>query len=111
MKKQKLVRLLALVIAIVMSAAVFAGCAGETQQSSAPDSSKAESKDESKDESSTADEGNVAAPSGIPSILKEDPADMHWMHHVDEAVTLDVYVNAMSTDDWNWGDDATTQYT
>ena len=110
MKKQKLVRLLALVIAIVMSAAVFAGCAGETQQSSEPDSSKAESKDESKDESSTADDGNVAAPSGIPTILKEDPADMHWMHHVDEAVTLDVYVNAMSTDDWNWGDDATTQY-
>ncbi len=110
MKSTKLVRLLAIILALVMTAAAFAGCAGDAnKQSSTPDSSKAESKDDSG--SNTPDGGgNVAAPSGIPSIIKEDPADMHWMHHVDEQVTLDVYVNLMSTDNWQWGDDATTQY-
>ena len=34
---------------------------------------------------------------------------MYWMHHTDP-VTLDVYVNSMVTDDWQWGNDPTTQY-
>jgi len=117
MKNTKLVKLIALMIAIIMTAAVFAGCADTTTDESSKEESKVseESKteesadDETSEDESTGYTGEKVADLGIPPILKDDPDDMYWMYNTDP-ITLTVYVNGLITDDWQWGDDVTTQY-
>ena len=101
--KISLKQIIAVLLALVMVLALFAGCTGGTQSSGTESSSKAESSKSSSskaDDSKPADDGDdeawreVAAKVDIPEILKKDPEHLEWMDDT-SPISISVYYHGL----------------
>lgn len=108
---KRISRFLIIVLAVVLLISVIAGCTGST--TTAPTTGSTTTKTEGTTKATTAatttEAGPVALASGIPKIIKTDPAGMLWMKDI-SPITLTAYVNNMNSNEFKWGNDPTTQY-
>lgn len=98
---QRVTRFMIFVLAFTLLISAITGCTGLSTNG-------AEGKNDAT--ATTADgTGMVALASGIPRIIKTDPAGMLWMKDI-SPITLTAYINIMNSNEFIWGNDPTTRY-
>lgn len=109
MMKMSLKQIIALLLVLVMTVALFGGCAADTQQEDQSSESKtSESEKDSEDEESKeeADEGTgweaVSAKVDIPQMIKKDPAYLEWMDDTSPITFSVYYVGVVSDQEFAW---------
>ncbi len=91
-------RIAALLVALLMTISLMAGCAGNGGESSRPEESKqSESSAADSDESKPEEEAwrEVSAKVQIPEIMRKDPEYLEWMDDT-SPITISVYYNSMA---------------
>ena len=106
-------KLTAIIIILMMIVATATGCSGDGTDASETESTTAAATTASTEAETTASTDSDAKQSSIPEevlenvIFKETPADLEYEDKTDP-VTLTIYYNAVSADEWTWGQDEVT---
>ena len=96
-------KLIAMLLALAMLLSLVA-CGAKTAETPTDPQKEVENA-----EPNTEANANKAEPSGIPTVVREDPADLEWMEDT-SPITFKVFHNNVELADWQWGNDPVTQY-
>ncbi len=102
-------KLITLLLALVMLLSMFAGCTQTGNNQSKPDAPGSSAEASGAEDASKPDDGPMAAPSGIPTIIKETPDNMEWMYDT-TPIEFTLYYNEPTNDPWSWEDAEVRRY-